>query len=454
MVRGRWFFVVAAIGLTGAAIASEPESAVTWHGGPAAPVLAGAFLGEPSAGSGATPGAVTPGQPKGRGADVRIGSPRQGAQDVALDFDQATGNLFAVVGWNDPTHPFWRVNISTDDGASWSETTGVGGSSLFDAAVVDQFVYVAYSNEDYNVLRMSRFFVADGTMDMSYGGGGLVNVAIVDPNTILDIAVGANADAQDNRIYVAFIESNHAVRFFWDVADDGTTWAEMSPSPSLVSAASGLDYHWGGGTLGSDPNRLWLSCLGTDGYVHFLAAAASGSWNHYFFSFTPYPNQTRTRISAYGNYVVVAYTAAGTNAAAPFYLVSYNNGTTWFSGFAYDPPTGAPGCFGVDVTARGGWGTGIIYNSESSFDTVSVATREDYAQGSPWNPPFTFNEVDAFSGSPSFIQYLRPLGAFGMVYLAGDTAGNVIPYFDFIALMPFDDGFEFGDTSAWSDIVP
>ena len=48
----------------------------------------------------------------------------------------------------------------------------------------------------------------------------------------------------------------------------------------------------------------------------------------------------------------------------------------------------------------------------------------------------------------------RPLGAFGMVYLAGDTAGNVIPYFDFIALMPFDDGFEFGDTSAWSNTVP
>ena len=395
------------------------------------------------------------GAPKNRGADVRIGAPRVGATDVALDFDQETGNLFAVVNWPSIPNVEWSLNMSSDDGASWSETFFAVYGDLIDAAVVDEFLYVAtVNNLQPGHLTMRRFFVADGGLDGSYGSGGAVLVTTVFPNTILDIAVGANADSSDDRIYCAFIESNHSVRFFWDEADDGATWWEVSPSPSLVSAASGLDYHWGLGTLGGDPNGLWLSCLGTDGDVHVLGATYSSSWNHYSFSPTLYPNQTQTRISAYGDYVIVAYTAAGTNAAAPGYHVSYNNGASWFYGFAYDPPPGVPGCFGVDVTARGGWGTGIICNIESSFDTVSVVAREDYAQGSPWNPPAVFNEVDAVSGAPSFIQYLRPLGAYGMVYLAGDSPSTAIPYFDLFVLMPFDDGFDFGDTSGWSKEIP
>jgi len=392
------------------------------------------------------------GAPKNRGADVRIGAPRVGATDVALDFDQETGNLFAVVNWPSIPNVEWSLNMSSDDGASWSETFFAVYGDLIDAAVVDEFLYVATVNSlQPGHLTMRRFFVADGGLDGSYGSGGAVLVITVFPNTILDVAVGGNADYNDNRIYAAIIESNHAVRFFWDEVGDEDFEEE---SPVGTSAESGLDYHWGGGTLGASPNTKWLSYLGTDGGVHILGATAAADWTHYSMYPTLYGNETRTRISAYGNNVVVAYTAVGTNATAPGYHVSYNNGASWFYGFAYDPPAGAPGCYGVDVTARGGWGTGIVYNSGGTFDTVSMVAREDYVQGSAWNPPQTFNEVDAFSGAPSFIQYLRPLGAYGMVYLAGDSWDDSIPYFDLIPLMPFDDGFDFGDTSAWSNTVP
>jgi hypothetical protein len=382
-------------------------------------------------------------QAKSLFTDARIGGTRVGAQDVALDFDWATGNLFAVVQWADGS----TVNISTDGGLSWAEKIFWSPTSRVDAAVVGQYLYVAHALVNGPEARMRRFFVADGELDTSYGTQSVANVS---PNDILDVSLGTNADYNNNRIYLAFIESNNAVRCYWDVASDGTTFTEVSPVG--VSAASGLDSHWGGGTMGSDPVFLWFSYLGTDGSIHVLGRANSATWTYDTISPDLY-SSTSTRISAHGNNVFVAYTVQGTNTHAAGYHVSYDNGQTWDSGIPYDPPAGEPGCNGVDITARGGWGSAVVWNVEDAFDTVSLATREDYDPG-PWNDPVAFNQFDAVSGAPSFIQYLRPQGAYGMVYFAGNSPADSIPYFDLIALMPFDDGFDFGDTSAWSDVVP
>jgi len=388
-------------------------------------------------------------QPQSRSPDVRIGGAREGANDVAFDFDWASGHLFAVVAWGG-SDPGWSVNISTDNGCTWAETFFWYPSALIDAAIVDQYLYVAYAPPaDTGIVRMRRFFITDGAPDNSYGGVGYHTVANVSPNAVLDISAGANADSTNDRIYCAFIESDHAVRFFWDVAGDGTTWSDHSPAGT--SAASGLDYHWGGGTMGSDPNVLWLSYLGTDGDVHVLGGTVMDSWNHY--SLSPDSLGPRTRISAHGDTVFVGYAAEGIYAHAAAYHVSYDNGGAWSSGYAYNPPAGEPSCFGVDITARGGWGSAVIFNREGIFDDVYVTTREGYA-AAPWNPPETFNELDALSGAPSFIQYLGTLEAFGVVYLAGDIAAAAIPYFDVIGLLPFRNGFESGDTSAWSATVP
>jgi hypothetical protein len=136
------------------------------------------------------------------------------------------------------------------------------------------------------------------------------------------------------------------------------------------------------------------------------------------------------------------------------YDVTHDEGSSWGYGNAYLPDPGEPGCHGIDITARGGWGSAVIYNREDgAFDNAYLVTREDYEGGS-WNPPEAFNEVDAFSGGPSFMQYLGPQEALGMVYLAGSSGATAIPYFDVIGLLPFGDGFETGDTSGWSNTVP
>jgi len=382
-------------------------------------------------------------QPKGLFTDARIGGTRVGAQDVALDFDWATGNLFAVVGWADGS----TVNMSTDGGLTWAERYVMSPPALVDAAIVDQYLYLAFAYTPSHEARMRRFFVADGELDSSYG---TQSVANVDPNTILDVSLGTNADYTNNRIYVAFIESNNAVRCYWDMASDGTTFTEVSPAG--VSAASGLDSHWGEGTMGSPLVLLWFSYLGTDGSIHVLGRATNGTWTYDTISPDLY-SSTSTRISAHGNNVFVAYTVEGTNARAAGYHVSYDNGQTWNDGKAYDPPAGEPGCNGVDITARGGWGSAVVWNVEDAFDSVSLATREDYHQGG-WNPPIDFNQFDAYSGAQSYIQYLGPLEAVGMVYLAGSSGATAIPYFDLVGLLPFGDGFETGDTSGWSNTVP
>ena len=385
------------------------------------------------------------GAPKVGMDDVRIGGTRQGAKDVALDFDQATGNLFAVVQWDEG----WTVNISTDNGGSWSETYYLGPDEYpLDAAVCGDYLYVGYlpTTTEPGYARMRRFLLTDGSPDTTYGASGYVNVANVNPRWILDVSVGANWDEPADRLYYYFIDSNNGIRYFW--ADGaGTAWSDQSPSVS--NAESNLDFHYTDGT-----NYFsWISYWGTDGTGHALGRSRSSTWRPHTFSVVP--NNERVRVSAHLDNVFASYQEdyAGSGRLAAAYEITYNEGADWNWGYAYLPDAGEPNCYGMDITARGGWGSAVIYNREEAFDPVYLATREDYQSGG-WNDPIAFNDFDAFSGGPSFIQYLEPLEAFGVVYLAGDSWPMTIPYFDVIGALPFSDGFETGDTTGWSNEVP
>ncbi|PWB71483.1 MAG: hypothetical protein C3F15_12640 [Holophagae bacterium] len=379
-------------------------------------------------------------EPKVRGADARIGGTRQGAEDVALDFDQETGNLFAVVAWQDT----WTMNISTDGGVTWSETYDFGSSGPVDAAVVDQYLYVAYSpGSNRSAARMRRFFVTDGLPDDAYF---YHEVADVFPDTILDVSLGADVEIVDGRLYFYFVESNNAIRYYY-ATGAGLGWTNVATG--VTNAASNLDFHFSDGT----DYFSWISYWGTDGTGHSLGRSRAGTWRSHTLSVVP--NDERVRVSAYLDNVFASYQEdyAGSGRLAASYDVTYNEGADWSSGWAYLPDAGEPNCYGMDITARGGWGTAVIYNREAGFDSVYLVNREGYQSG-VWNDPIAFNEFDAFSGGPSFIQYLKPLEAFGVVYLAGDTWATTIPYFDVIGALPFTDGFDDGDTSRWSNTVP
>ena len=110
-----------------------------------------------------------------RGLDVRLGGTRTEAQTLCLDFDEQSGNLFSIIRWGSTTGTaVWTMNISTDDGATWSETyswsSGVGIIDVA-AAVVDDYVYVGYVAGDTfaNDGRMRRCLASTGAVDSGYG---------------------------------------------------------------------------------------------------------------------------------------------------------------------------------------------------------------------------------------------------------------------------------------------
>jgi hypothetical protein len=110
--------------------------------------------------------------------DVRIGGTRTGAIDVILDFDRVNGTVFAAVSWADG----WTLNISTDGGASWSETFEYGTAAKIGMAVAGDYAWVAYSLPGAsNELRMRRFDVATGAADDPYFFETIADVA---PDTV------------------------------------------------------------------------------------------------------------------------------------------------------------------------------------------------------------------------------------------------------------------------------
>lgn len=378
--------------------------------------------------------------------DARVGGTSIDAEDISLDYHRGTGNIFIAVSWG-PNNPnstkHWTVNMSTTGGAIWAETFsyygGTGAESpLIDMTVVDDLVYVSYVNPpEPSVARTRRFFASTGASDTTYN---FHSVDDVSPATVVDISTCGNPDTFDDRIYLAFIDSNNNLKFFWDVASDGKTFSEMSPS---VSAEGGIDMHF---NQNYTDNFLYVSYIGTDGGVHVLRRS-SISWIDYVIeaTFTGSPTRPRARISASNDEIYVIYDHEYTYGRGVKYKVSYTDGGTWASGNLYEPADGEPGGQKPDVSNRSGWHTAVIWNREEGVDN---AYHVDRPVGTSWSDPFPFSNFDVYSGSENFIQYIGSLcvKGYGMVYFADDQ----IPYFDLMDYRAFFcDGFESGGTTGW-----
>lgn len=368
-------------------------------------------------------------------ADVRIGSPNTGAAQVVLDFHRDTGNYFAAVRW-DTGHDI-TLNLSTDNGATWNETGGflaIPFPTDIDMVVAGDYVYIALSVDGLGEARLTRFHAATGLPDIGYEPPPVVDVS---PATVSDVALASDQDGADNEIYYALISDDGALRFLYDSSADGTTFTDLSPP--VANAAGGLDMHFNT----NDP-EIFLSYVGTDSNAHVWQAYP---WGEVFSSgFSGL--ETRTAISAADNNVVLAHQT----------ILGYGYGlVAWISGDAGDSWTltylDAPGtpndgdCGMVDVTARGSQGFAAIYlQDKTAFDPVFIR------RGTPsgWEPRVSINGYDATVTLPINVTRVPP-HHYGIAYIGGN---GDIPYFDRIDASLFSDGFESGDTSAWSATVP
>ncbi|MCK4871888.1 MAG: hypothetical protein KAS72_04095 [Phycisphaerales bacterium] len=366
-----------------------------------------------------------PGQFGLRGTDVRIGGTRTGAFLTVVDYDAASGNCFVVASWPQ----YWTMNISYDDGTSWAETfTYYSGPGLvdIDAAVMGAHIYVGYVHVDMeDIARIRRCSVSNGVIDGVYN---YKTVADVSPETITDIALETNVDDYDNRVYYLFRKSNGALQLFYGRADENVSIFHEN-SPAVTDAAGGIDLHWN-----DNPTTwfLFLSYIGTDGYVHveriYSVWEECGS-----FTFSGY--NTRTAISAYADAVFVAYEHMYTEDYGIRYKISYDGGEgTWFQGDIAIPDVAGEFYAMADATARGGGGIALMYQQElGAVDPVFVRYRSSYTSAN-WDAPVQINDYDVAGDSWTAINWLPPLmggsGAYGygMTYI--DGLGDRIPWFD------------------------
>lgn len=377
-------------------------------------------------------------------ADVRIGT-RTGGQLTKLDYDAASGALFAVVRWT--TDHGWALYRSTTDGASWTETyfwyAGAEPQAVdVDMAVVAGYVYVGYVASDFaDEFRLRRCFTATGLPDTAYSFRVVLDAS---PSTFTEVAIESNADSFDNRIYCAGRQATSVLRWAWDVATDGLTFEEESPPG--VSVSGGLDMHW---NFSYTTWFLMLSYVGDDGRVHVLRKSAA-SWGDLVVDSTFTGLHTRTSVSAWDDVVICAYEEAYANGQGIMYRISYNAGDTWNFGDLAVPGVGESAYQMVDVTARGGRGTAVVYTHEvSEPDDVLVRYRRGFAPGL-WIPAQRINDNDVATGSWTALNWTPPESAvaselsYGLVYFFGST-----PYFHRFQRVPGDmncDGaLNFGD---------
>ena len=358
--------------------------------------------------------------------DVRIGGTREEGRTVCLDYDTQTGHLFSVVQWGSTTGTSaWTTNISTDRGATWSETydwlSSVGILDV-DAAVVGDWLYVGYlaGNATYE-LRFRRCLVTSGSVDAIYGFHPAI---LASPATFTEIAVASNAADFDNRIYGFGIDSDHALRFAWDAAFDGTTFTEDSPA-GVANASAGLAATWN--HQHECDEMLFVSYAGTDGGIH-LQMYAEPVWTHRMIQ-TGAGTTRDTSISSWGQFVICAYEYPYTSGTGVRYDVTYDCGQSWNYGDLAEPEGAATGYMSPSLDARSGAGTAVVYQGEiGEPDVAYYRYRSGYAPG-PWSDPEAFNDHDVITGSDTAISSVaNPAGAMehGAIYLSGAGA----PWFD------------------------
>ena len=363
--------------------------------------------------------------------DARVGGTRTEAQTMNLDYDAQSGHVFAILRWGSTTAAStWTMNISTDGGDTWAESYSYANATGLidvDCAVVDDYVYVAYvAGAAPDEARIRRCLTSTGAVD---GGYGYHVVFDAGANTVEEVALATNADDYDNRVYYAIIQSDDVLRYAFDSASDGTTFAEESPSGA--NAEFGLDMTWDH-HRGECSEFLYVSYAGNDGDVHVLGHSEAG-WTDW--AVEPGAGSfRRTAISAYADAVICAFEYPYNLGPGIRYRISYDCGDTWMQG-SLAVPDGATtfGYFEPDVDARDGHGTAIIYQAEAGeFDPMYYRTRAGFAPGA-WSDPALFCDHDVYTGSETALAHLPPLAgepfAHGALYLSLDPDFRT-PYFD------------------------
>lgn len=341
-----------------------------------------------------------------------------------LVYHAGTGNLFAVIHRTFDTSYQWAVYMSTDQGATWTETAEWYGSSYplrdLSAAACGDYLYIAYVTEDsagtYSTARIRRCSASTGDLDGAYFW-----VEVFDKGKeIREITLASNADYWDDRLYyMAILEDNRLV-YHWDDAA-GVNWREISTG--ITDAVSGLDV-----TYNDDPYNFLAVCYCNTSMQ--VAVALRDNWTVSYLGMgmisMPFS------ISAYEDNIIVTYYDAPIPTGSLKYKASYNGGASWSGGtIATSDPMNMVSYH--DVTARLGGGMSVVYQSVHHGTGVATAcwhTHCEYGSHN-WTAAEPINEVDVVMNTGMSVAWLPSSGGsdeYGMLWVSDGTDKHT--YFD------------------------
>jgi flagellar hook capping protein FlgD len=341
-----------------------------------------------------------------KGVDVQV-SGRLDVRNYVIDFHESTGNIFAVMQINDTSGTYnWSVNLSTDGGATWSETydwwSSVTTISDVNAAIVGDYLYIGYTQATTG--RIRRCMASDGIVDGVYGW----QTVIDDDSDIEEIAI-ASLPSGGEMYYVA-LAADDSLHYFFSTSS-GATWTARFTG--ITNASHGLDAH--NNENSSNNTFIIISYVATDGRVH-CATRGGGPivWNDFDLDDATTNTSDVTSVAAWQDTILIVYENLDDDIE---YRISYNTGTSWLTGTIASDPTNT---FNKPhVAGRKNGGFAVVYSEEAgAFDPVWYRHRT-YAFGTGWSTPVQVNEIDCGTAMPNNIEWIPPFSepyAYGTLF--------------------------------------
>ncbi len=347
------------------------------------------------------------------GSDVRIGN-RDYIYETAFDIHWVSGNLFAVLLFDNPGGTAWAVYISTDKGQTWNETyywNALYQINSITAGVADEHLYVIFSRgSDQDQALVYRFDVTDGArVDFPDASQYQTAFTTTSPESIEEVRLVTNQDYESStiRLYLAAITSDDNLKFYWD-DENANSWSFVDP---LISDADkGLSI-----CINENYSDYWtfMSYIDSQDSLNILGFGNTATWDRLLAKTVNGTFPRYTSIGAYNDTVHCVYEFNGVNLHNR-YQVSYTGGNVWLWGTVEDTTTISES---PALSAREGGGVGIIWRYYST-PREGRFTWRNYG-GWPWPTPKQYTDQQPYYNQPS-ISYVGNQN-FGVVYLSWHT---------------------------------
>jgi len=351
------------------------------------------------------------------GVDVQVET-RGDTQETCMDFHDSTGNIFAHTRRNTTAsdNSCWTINISTNGGATWSETyfwwSSIASCIDTSASVVGDYVYIGYvTGSNTSDAHLRRVFASDGSVDSAYGNKTVFDTGV----DIKEISLTSNAPNANNYIYYSAILADNTIELYNITSTGGMN----KYTTGIIDAAMYLDSCWN--TDYPSNNYLTLCYRNTS---NRLIAVMCSSYSSFAFKDVDDCDGDAC-ICAYDDHILVAFEF---NTTTPYtgkgikYWISYNGGGSWAYGFVASPAANSEYFHSPDATGRKNGGIAVVYQEEAGSMDPCWFRHRPYATAS-WTTPVTYNENDVYTGSDMSVEWVPSGGAnYGSLWFVYNTS--------------------------------